>query len=87
MGVAVDEQVDALDVLHHIIGAVGLGGLIHAQVAQSDDDIGIPLAAGHVHILLGDLVQILAFIRAGLALVWVSGVAMPTMAMRNSSVS
>ena len=60
VGVAVDEQVDAFDVLHHIIGAVGLGGLIHAQVAQSDDDIGIPLAAGHVHILLGDLVQILA---------------------------
>ena len=60
VGVAVDEQVDALDVLHHIIGAVGLGGVVHAQVAQGDDDVGIPLVAGHVHVLLGDLVQILA---------------------------
>ena len=60
VGVAVDEQVDALDVLHHIIGAVGLGGVVHAEVAQGDDDVGIPLVAGHVHILLGDLVQILA---------------------------
>ena len=40
VGVAVDDEIDALHVLGQIIGGVGLGALVHAQVRKADDDVG-----------------------------------------------
>ena len=40
MGVAVDDEIDALHVLGQIIGGVGLGALVHAQMREADDDVG-----------------------------------------------
>ena len=40
VGVAVDDEIDALHVLGQIIGGVGLGALVHAQMREADDDVG-----------------------------------------------
>ena len=39
VGVAVDDEIDALHVLGQIIGGVGLGALVHAQVREADDEV------------------------------------------------
>ena len=39
VGVAVDDEVDALHILGQVIGGVGLGALVHAQMREADDDI------------------------------------------------
>ena len=39
VGVAVDDEVDALHVLGQIIGGVGLGALVHAQMREADDEV------------------------------------------------
>ena len=40
MGVAVDDEIDALHVLGQVIGGVRLGALVHTQVREADDDVG-----------------------------------------------
>ena len=40
VGVAVDDEIDALHVLGQVIGGVGLGALVHTQVREADDDVG-----------------------------------------------
>ena len=59
MAVAVNKQVDAVDVGSHIDGAVGLAALVHAQVAQADDEVA-PGGLQLVHLLLGTLIELLA---------------------------
>ena len=39
VGVAVDDEIDALHVLGQIIGGVGLGALVHAQMREADDEV------------------------------------------------
>ena len=60
MGVAVDDDVHTGDVLHEIDGAVGFGGRIHAQMGQSDDDIGVALLTGDLDLGVGGVIQLLA---------------------------
>ena len=46
VGVAVDDEVDALHVLGQVIGGVGLGAAVDAQVGQADDEVCALLLEG-----------------------------------------
>ena len=52
MGVAVDEEVDAVHFLQKVHGAVAGGLIVDAQVAQAHDDI-TALGLQLIHLLLG----------------------------------
>ena len=78
VGVAVDDEIDALHVLGQIIGGVGLGALVHAQVREADDDVGtLRLEVGNLRgragielaaVLAGEELQPLDELRVGLGL-------------------
>ena len=57
----VDEHIDTGDLLQQVDGAVGGGGslLVDAQVAQADDVVALSGGQG-IHLLLGDLIHLLA---------------------------
>ena len=57
---AVDQEVDAGHVLIEVDRAVGDGLVVHAQVHQTDDKVGVLLIPQRVDLRLGDRVELLA---------------------------
>ena len=57
VGVTVQEEVNALHLLQQVAGPVGLGGGIHTQVADADDQVTAMGGEG-VHLVLGAGVQL-----------------------------
>ena len=59
VGVAVDDEVNAVDLLIQVIGSIGLGAGIHAQVSQNDDDVGTGCPGG-IHLSLDGGIHLIA---------------------------
>ena len=60
MGVAINEEVHAGHILHEINGAIGGGGIVHAQMTQSDHDVALAFFAGDLDAGLSCVIQLFA---------------------------